>query len=686
MSRNQVKLVKHVKNFEIGTVCLAGLIDTEDPDEAAVEMRKFTISSVGQNYCFGKFENDSNEIKVSKMQLCKLEESDSKEVPNHDKSSDLKHSSLSDTNEQTNCNTIKILTEINRKVMEEFYVLDNQYKLAREELKENKQKLVELNSMYVESLESIALLESELANEKNISIDLKEKLNEINTENENLKRQINHLRVCNEIVKVTYERRLVRAENENVKLMAEKNDDKDQYNELKRKSVEVCEEDGDTLKIRPIGAHSKPSVYIKLPQVLKNSTEFENGSNALKLRARKLYSVLVDLSGPNARKEDLVRTLQEFFHQNPELSHASSVVSQKLSPGECLDLKTFLQLPMYRFRKLKEFLECKGISMIAPESHIRQEIIERNKGKEVEVEVVNLKRKSKDETESKVALVRNLSVKRSIEASIESSTVSKFNGEIFIKLGGDKGGASSKIVYEIVGNSAVNVILMFEATDSYENLWKTILPIREELLSLHGAKFNVEGTEVSARVFLYGDYDFLCQILGHQGASSSFPCEWCLVPLSDLQSRSGEVHSPFILTENGELIKNEHGSYAERTVKSYQDDFESNKKNSTDGNLNKTGKFYHNIVNQMILVPHDLNHVVPPCLHILLGLTLRFFNILLDMANEQDNQSEKSDVSDRDKLLKHQHEIEESIAQSEEKTRVPYPIWYIHSVGRLFKF
>ena len=116
------------------------------------------------------------------------------------------------------------------------------------------------------------------------------------------------------------------------------------------------------------------------------------------------------------------------------------------------------------------------------------------------------------------------------------------DGEVWIKLGGDKGGGTFKMCFQHLNVTSPNapentcVISIFEAPDSYANLriglkchiddivdleshtWRYICLLESTTSSIseYGALFD-RGKRV--RVFLCGDYEFLCRIYGLSGAS-----------------------------------------------------------------------------------------------------------------------------------------------------------------------
>ena len=98
----------------------------------------------------------------------------------------------------------------------------------------------------------------------------------------------------------------------------------------------------------------------------------------------------------------------------------------------------------------------------------------------------------------------------------------------YFVLQGDKGGSSTKLFAQISneknGHSSdgTNMLGMFDATDTYNNMSEAFALYYDQLAQLMTMKTDsVNRIEKPLRVFLYGDYEFLCKYLGHMGPSSS---------------------------------------------------------------------------------------------------------------------------------------------------------------------
>lgn len=113
--------------------------------------------------------------------------------------------------------------------------------------------------------------------------------------------------------------------------------------------------------------------------------------------------------------------------------------------------------------------------------------------------------------------------------------------EMWIKIGGDMGGGTFKMCFQLCNvenpNSPQNtsVFSIFEAPDTYSNLWIALQHFKEQIpnIETHTWRYcllylysctNIHTTNrgKNMRVFLCGDYQFLCHMFGTSGASGVY--------------------------------------------------------------------------------------------------------------------------------------------------------------------
>ncbi|EFO85517.1 hypothetical protein CRE_15190 [Caenorhabditis remanei] len=185
---------------------------------------------------------------------------------------------------------------------------------------------------------------------------------------------------------------------------------------------------------------------------------------------------------------------------------------------------------------------------------------------------------------------------------------------------GDKGGGEFKLcatVGNVVApNSAYHIIPlgMFTDDEKVEAIKEYLADIIEQLNNLTELKLNIGGVISSYPVdqYLGGDLKYQYQMIGHKGAAAKKSCMHCF---SDGRVKIGSY-------ERGRCLK-------ARTEADYLLD-SANEKNSN--SVIPGSAFVFNNVR--------LANVVPPSLHILMGVAHRYgFKFLLDLAMDIDNKS-----------------------------------------------
>lgn len=190
--------------------------------------------------------------------------------------------------------------------------------------------------------------------------------------------------------------------------------------------------------------------------------------------------------------------------------------------------------------------------------------------------------------------------------------------EIWLKVGGDHGGGSFKLCIQILNlqhpNSKHNtfVIALLEEKDTSENLVRLLGPnshLQQDIRQLESLVWN--GKKI--RLFLSGDYDFLCKTHGLSGAQGVRPCLWCTI--------------------TKDKIKKGEGPAQERTLVALKSDFLHFEKDGKGKRAN--AKHFNNVCSQPLWAI-ELSHVCPPYLHILLGITQKHHALLEDLSHDLD--------------------------------------------------
>ncbi|XP_072019294.1 uncharacterized protein [Amphiura filiformis] len=406
------------------------------------------------------------------------------------------------------------------------------------------------------------------------------------------------------------------------------------------------------VRVRKIGTTSKrPESFYPLSIPNANSSSSTAGRMTLKRRAEQLNQVLHIIS---ARKDpsqaDIVQTLAQFLRQYPDIALPACKTARisfqtDISPKDAVDLKVLLRLPMSRMRDLRRYLSRLKIRLLPSDRHLYKEMSGRQyMGEEsVEVGIINLQKTGQSLADTPVAYFRVKCLKDYIASHIEKQLDmnntwhdDNFNQELWLKIGGDKGGTTTKMAFQLVNQNApnssasTNIISMFEATDTYINLKEVFSNLSEQISELMKVKrIRVGGKMYPLRVFYFGDTEFLCKVFGHMGASSSYPCLWCHVQLKQLRHPNGKAHSPMKKGQDGKWIPDEDWP-ENRTLHSFQQDIANLLAEEEDGaSARVSGRDHHSISKRPILpLPSDIKQIVPPSLHIILGLVVRYFKLL----------------------------------------------------------
>jgi hypothetical protein len=223
------------------------------------------------------------------------------------------------------------------------------------------------------------------------------------------------------------------------------------------------------------------------------------------------------------------------------------------------------------------------------ERQMRKEMAERSNDLQFHVGIENLQ-KTKTGAPEKVPYAKIQSIKFNIESYLAKQISlgnfiedEHFKDVLYLKLGADKGGTSTKLCYQIVNlekcNSAekTQIICLYEGTDTDSNMRVMFGDYREEVEALSSVNFRGNRT-IGVKLYLLGYYKFLCAALGHMGQNALYPCINCLIPLKDLkreQLSNPIIHSPKREGAGGLLGDNPRYLYQRRSREHYKEMFHS---------------------------------------------------------------------------------------------------------------
>jgi hypothetical protein len=191
--------------------------------------------------------------------------------------------------------------------------------------------------------------------------------------------------------------------------------------------------------------------------------------------------------------------------------------------------------------------------------------------------------------------------------------------EIWVKIVGDKGDVTTKLGFQIVNritpNSAENTVIIgtFCATDSYVN----IAACFGEHIRCIGELNGFQHLNKTIRVFVSGDCEFLARIYGLSTAASTHPCFLCCVSSKDMQTAPHKRKTASTPRTVANIAANNDAFVADGSRKSRQ-------------------KLFLNAIQEPIFTT-PLDQVVPPWLHITLGLVLRIHENILQLFRQFSN-------------------------------------------------
>ena len=251
---------------------------------------------------------------------------------------------------------------------------------------------------------------------------------------------------------------------------------------------------------------------------------------------------------------------------------------------------------------------------------------------------------------------------------------------IQIVIGGDKGGESMKFHFQLVHPETnvydCHIFCFYKGSDKAQSMRKVLPPFNSSIEVMCSTGLE----DLNVEFFLGGDFKFLDAVLGHQGSSATYPSPKDDCTLSHLQEHGNRSHTPEDCTDilvrnttelyelyNENLAHSDQGCddwlvfegstdglAAEESLSGDSDDDETDqqvvRKKSLQHALNANGKKHGNIVAPSMLRTIDLDNVVPPVLHITLGIVLRLFNKLISLCRTLDEPSQGTELEKIDSL------------------------------------
>ncbi|KAL5516708.1 hypothetical protein EMCRGX_G002113 [Ephydatia muelleri] len=384
-----------------------------------------------------------------------------------------------------------------------------------------------------------------------------------------------------------------------------------------------------------------PMIFMKLTKARHPTTAA--CSRTVKTRHSEKHTARSVMSGgePSALLESEVLTLND--EEKKSLLEKAGITNVSISPAEVLAIKTGLTIPWNRLRIL------------------RRRIVGSNlKG---EMALFSFPSTSGGEELRVAALVYIpdvvLKVVDLLEENQRTGRLTWHDGvipasEIWLKLGGDKGGGSFKMNFQIVNVAAPNsvhntcVFCCFEADDTVTNLRIALDRYKDQVAHLQGMQWR----QYTIKLFMCGDYEFITRMYGLSGASGCYPCLYCLVFHENMvKPLSARGHAP---PRTYESICTDHQRYIASGVRRKQ-----------------VKHFYNCITEPIFNIP--IEQVCPPGLHITLGIFTKLYGLLEDECHALDlelvllsSEEAHSSFDTYSQELQMLHSLQSELKQAEE--------------------
>ena len=376
------------------------------------------------------------------------------------------------------------------------------------------------------------------------------------------------------------------------------------------------------LEIRP-GSHGKAQTWVR---ITKGQTPSDHAAGStISQRTHEINQLRQLVSGGSvgSQQADELRHLRK-EERDHLLCDAGLMPQGKLGQGAGLALKADLHLPWFKLRKLRRWLLFFGV-VLDSEAAMRHQI-----SKELPFELLaeqipladktgNISMKPVVRYPDLVGLILHYLSQHKVANTLCWHNGALPSNEVWVKLGGDHGGGSFKLSFQIANTSHPNAIqntipfLVFAAPDSVENLATTFRAYAGQVKHLMDSAWQ----DKQIRFIFFGDYELICSCYGLSGASGKRPCLFCLLTKPEMQ-----------------LPPSEQPLHEVRTLQSLEADFQEFQAN---GSCLSKAKLHNNVIRPALL-PIPLDWVCIPALHLDLGIYSWMFHAFIADMQQLDKE------------------------------------------------
>ncbi|XP_065654588.1 uncharacterized protein LOC124812501 [Hydra vulgaris] len=338
-------------------------------------------------------------------------------------------------------------------------------------------------------------------------------------------------------------------------------------------------------------------------------TSTETSQKTIYRRQKQIHQSLIDNAGPTKKaKIQQVALMLNSFNKNDKIDilKKSNLSQVEIGPEDIVSLKADCGLPWENMKKMIRFFQTKNVKL--PSLSNQRKVAKYWSGNDLIVEDKELlfELKNKKGTfelkDTPTAYINDLpshlikvldQLERYNQLTFEKITPS----EIHIKIGGDHGGGSFKMSYQVANVATPNsknntaVFNIFEAKDYRANLKISLSRHIDEIRQLQAMKWR----EKCLLVFIFGDYVFLCAIYSITGATGRHCCLFCEITSSEMQLNIEARTRPILL----------------RTLATLKSDYEQFK---NDGGNIKHAKNFNNVIDEPLFdIPIEQEGKIAEC-------------------------------------------------------------------------
>ena len=344
--------------------------------------------------------------------------------------------------------------------------------------------------------------------------------------------------------------------------------------------------------------------------------------NAKKLQSKKVEKVIKNLAGDNIKNQ--AGLVAKFLDgQGPKFAEAVSKQSKtlkeqnKMTPEQTAALAAATNVPectMDQFRTAHN--KIWGSNPYASRhstEKAKKEILTVNRddwdATEHDLYLHKTGNKINEKKKTCVFSVKDLKsyIQKNAEAEKKNLSHLKDMDELQVCYDGDGGGGRFVCEFAFLNNIdrkiKLHMFMLYEGTDSRENLEVTLAKLTPQIKQLEGQIIVVDGRRLKIHQFGVFDLSALNTILGKQNHSSTFFDAWTDCRLMHIRNHNGDTHTPEVCGKDIQFLSLEDFDkfYTHHSVESLAS--------------RHTGAQYGSVVANNLLPLKDIFHYIPPVMH-----------------------------------------------------------------------